>query len=80
MRVNEYQYSIPVSQADESVRSAFIRKTYNHLAVAILAFAGLEYLLLNSPVAPAMARAMTGGFSWLIVLGAFMFVSWIADK
>lgn len=76
----EYQYSTPVAQAEENVRSTFIRKTYQHLALAILAFVGLEFLLLKSPIAPAMAGMMTGGFSWLIVLGAFMGVSFIADK
>ncbi len=76
----DYNYATPVARADENARAVFIRKTYQHLALAILAFVGIEYVLLNSPLAPAMARAMTGGFSWLIVLGAFMGVSYIANK
>lgn len=73
-------YSVPVSQAEDNVRTAFIRKTYLHLAFAILAFATIEYFLINSPIAPVMAKYMTSGMSWLLVLGAFMVVSYIADK
>ncbi|MCP4691657.1 MAG: permease [Desulfobacterales bacterium] len=76
----DYNYATPVSRAGESARSVFIRKTYQHLAVAILAFVGIEYVLINSPLAPAMARMMTSGYSWLIVLAAFMGVSYIANK
>lgn len=76
----DYNYATPVARAGENARAVFIRKTYQHLAVAILAFIGIEYVLINSPLAPAMARMMTGGYSWLIVLAAFMGVSYIANK
>lgn len=75
-----HSYSGSVAEADESVRADFIRKTYHHLAFAILAFAGLEYMLLNSSIAPALTKMMVGGYRWLIVLAAFMGVSWIADR
>jgi FtsH-binding integral membrane protein len=52
-----------------------------HLAGAILAFAALEAVFLNSAIAPAMMNLMVGGkFSWLIVLGLFMGVSWLAES
>ncbi len=76
----DYNYATPVARAGESARAVFIRKTYQHLAVAILAFIAVEYALITSPLAPAMARMMTGGYSWLIVLAAFMGVSYIANK
>lgn len=61
-------------------RASFIRKTYLHLAVAILAFAGLEAYLFASGIANTIASTMLGGqFSWLIVLGAFMGVSFLAS-
>jgi FtsH-binding integral membrane protein len=61
-------------------RADFIRKTYAHLLGAILAFAVIATVLLNT-VAPQLVPLMLGGqYSWLIVLGAFMFVSWIADR
>ena len=73
-------YTQPVASAQENVRAEFIRKTYQHLAFAVLGFIALEYVLLHSPVAPAMATMMTGGYAWLIVLAAFMGVSVLADR
>jgi FtsH-binding integral membrane protein len=59
-------------------RAAFISRTYNHLFGAIVAFAGIEFALFSSGVAETLARAMMGT-SWLLVLGAFMVVSWAAS-
>lgn len=76
-------YSNPyLSVADSAPieRGLFIRRTYMHLAGAILLFIALEAVLLNSPIAKPMINLMVGGqFSWLIVLGAFMAVSWLAQ-
>ena len=70
-----------VSSEQQNVRAEFIKKTYLHLGFAILAFIAVEALLLNSPLAPAMLKMLsTGRFSWFIVLGGFMFVSYFADK
>jgi len=68
-------------QASPEARAAFIRRTYQHLAMAILAFMGLEFIIFKTGMAEAMTRTMLGGkFSWLVVLGAFMIVSWVAEK
>ncbi len=66
--------------AEASERALFIRRTYLHLAGAILAFVVLETILLNTPGIENLVYMMTGGMGWLVVLGAFMGVSWIADK
>ncbi len=69
-----------VAHAGAHTRAAFIRKTYGHLAGAILAFTGVEFLLLHSPLAAKIVSAMTvDRLSWIIILGLFMGVSWIAD-
>lgn len=61
-------------------RSAFIRNTYLHLAMAILAFVGIEALLFSTGAAYAIARTMLGGKgSWLIVMLSFMGISWLAN-
>jgi FtsH-binding integral membrane protein len=73
-------YSRPVSYADATVRTEFIRRTYNHLAGAVLAFLLVETLLLQWSGAKTLMRAMVGGYSWLIVLAAFMGVAWLAEK
>ncbi len=68
-----------MAAADE--RSAFITKTYLHLAGAIGLFVALEAVLLNMPGVEDLVRLMIGGrFSWLIVLGAFMLVSYVAER
>ncbi len=59
-------------------RASFIRKTYLHLAAAILAFIGLEVYLFSSGIAQTIASAMFG-FSWFIVLALFMGVSFLAN-
>lgn len=90
-QVNPYQYDpsgegqfggdVAAAFAEESARATFIRKTYLHLAVAILAFVGVEALLFGlvpKQTMEAMIVKMTGGYGWLLVLGAFMVVSWVA--
>ncbi len=65
--------------ADE--RSRFITRTYTHLAGAIGAFIALEAVLLQLPGIDQVVATMFGGrFSWLMVLVAFMVVSWLAEK
>ncbi|HEY5937836.1 MAG TPA: Bax inhibitor-1 family protein, partial [Kofleriaceae bacterium] len=68
-----------------SERLRFVRRTYLHLFMAILAFAGLEYLLVTNDFLvetisiPFTKFALGGRWNWAIVLGVFMVVSWIAD-
>ncbi len=65
--------------ARTSERASFIARTYNHLLGAVLLFTLLEVYYFQSGLAETMARAMLGT-SWLLVLGAFMVVSWIASR
>ena len=80
--MKEQTFSLSDSAANSlpAERAAFIRRTYSHLAVALLLFTGLEYYLVNAPFAAKLATSMTGGMGWLIVLGLFMGVSYIANK
>ena len=79
---NAYQNPYVVAADSSTVeRSEFLRRTYMHLAGAILAFVGLEAVFLNSPIAPLMTNLMVGTqYSWLLVLGLFMGASWLAQK
>lgn len=75
-----YSENYPVrSMADAapSTRAQFIRRTYAHLAVAILAFIGLEYLFLQSETI-VTAAIKVANTSWLLVLGGFMILGWVA--
>ena len=78
--MNAQTYARPVAYAGASVRADFIRRTYNHLAVAVLGFIAVEALLQQWSGAEVLVRSMRGGYSWLIVLAAFMGVSWLAEK
>ena len=67
--------------AEDSERIGFIRRTYAHLTGAILALIALETVLFATVPAntmEAMVEKMLGGWGWLLVLGAFMAVSWVA--
>lgn len=69
-------------RAGASERGAFIAKTYLHLLGAVIALIGLEAVLLNMPFAGSLAEMMAfglNGYAWLLVLGAFMGVSYIAN-
>lgn len=68
------------AEAEADERAAFIAKTYAHLAVAIAAFIALTAGLLQLPGIGNVAATMVNGYNWLLVLGAFMVVSWIADR
>ena len=75
-------YTIPyvVAEAPAEERAAFIRRTYFHLAMAILAFVGLEVALFQSGAVEPIMRTLLGTkYSWLIVLACFIGVSWLAE-
>lgn len=68
------------AQADTETRAGFIVQTYLHLGGAILAFMAIEAVLLNLPGIENLVGLMIGNqISWLIVLGAFIGVSYLAE-
>ena len=82
-----YEMSHPLAiDTSRSERAAFIRRTYAHLAGAILAFVALETVIFGV-VRPMMGATFDQGlfemfqsrFSWLIVMVAFMGVSYLAN-
>jgi FtsH-binding integral membrane protein len=77
-----YDYSV-AARAASSDRATFIRRTYAHLAGAILAFMGIEVLLFQvlgeAGQMKVLQLLMINRFSWLAVLFAFMGASWLAQ-
>lgn len=71
-----------VAEAAPVERAAFIRRTYTLLAVAILAFIGVEAVFFATPIADLVASVIFSGgvFGWLLVLGLFMGVSYLANR
>jgi FtsH-binding integral membrane protein len=59
-------------------RAAFISRTYAHVALSILGFAIIESYLFSSGLAQEIAPRMLG-VNWLLILGAFMVVGWLAS-
>jgi len=58
-------------------RRKFLNKTYHHLLGAIILFVLIEVALFKSGYAYPIAQAFLST-SWLLVLGGFMVVSWMA--
>jgi FtsH-binding integral membrane protein len=75
--MGSYSQSAPVIELDENSRGRFVARAYNHLFGAILAFVLLEVVLFKTGMAESIAQVLLGG-SWLLVLGGFVVVSWIA--
>ncbi len=82
--MNEYATSFGNSAADAlpEQRARFIRNTYMLLAAAILAFVVIEGLLWVSGAAIEILSVLTmgGSMGWLLVLAAFMGVSFLANR
>ncbi len=76
---NPMPRTLPVSALSVGARATFINRTYQHLLGAIVGFAAVEVLLFTSGLAVPIANTMLSG-SWLLVLGAFMIVSWFASR
>jgi FtsH-binding integral membrane protein len=80
--MNEFAqpFENPASEALPEQRAQFIRKTYMLLAAAVLAFIVIESFLFVSGAAEVISTVVFrgGAIGWLLVLGLFMFVSWIA--
>jgi uncharacterized protein len=75
--------AIPAAFAEESERTAFIRRTYLHLLGALAVFSGiLTAVFALTP--PAVLDATIGSilmsrFGWLIVIGMLIGTNWLAE-
>lgn len=63
-------------------RAAFLQKTYLHLLGAILAFAAIDAFIITAfhDQLLAIVPKLMGGITWLLLLGGFMLVSYVADR
>ena len=69
-----------VAYSTDSERAIFYRKTYTHVALALLAFILVETALLRW-VPEELILAMFGGkFIWLFIIGGFWLGSMLANK
>ena len=77
--MEEIQQSLPVSTLTEERRVAFYRKTYTHLAMAVLIFIIVEWLFFQMEPVMKFALSLTQGWTWLLLLGGFMLVTNYAE-
>jgi len=69
----------PVASLEADARAAFLARVYQHLAAAIVAFVAFEVLLFSTGLAERIYDLVSGSSgAWLLVLGGFMVVSWLA--
>lgn len=68
------------SETTSDVRADFLKKTYLHLFGAIVVFVGLTAAIQSMPGVESMVGWMSTGWNWLFVLGAFMGVSYLAER
>lgn len=72
-------YSQP--KAVVNTRARFIMRTYNHLFGALALFTAIEIFLFMSGLADSIAASLLStGRGWLLVLGGFMLVGWLASR
>jgi FtsH-binding integral membrane protein len=77
--IESYSQPVAVTELDSQARGAFVSRTYAHLFGAISAFILIEMFLFKTGLAPMIAQALLG-VSWLLVLGGFVVVSWLASR
>ena len=71
----------PVASLEADVRGAFLVKVYQHLVAAVVAFVAFETLLFMTGAAEAIYDLIsTTSAAWLVVLGGFMVVNWLATN
>lgn len=68
-----------VSTLSDERRVVFYKKTYTHVALAVLLFIVAEYLFFQSPMIVNFALSLIGGWSWLLLLGGFMLITNYAE-
>ena len=80
--VNPYRtWGTMAADAEVDERAQFIRKTYLHLAGAVAAFVAIEAVLLSLPGIGDVVSMIAGSrYGWLVVLGGFMLVSYVANS
>lgn len=72
----------PVALLDESSRTAFIVRVYQHVGLALAAFIVFEMALFRTGIAERMYDFFLGGggATWLLLLGGVAIMNWFAAQ
>ncbi len=71
--------TVPVGLQSAEVRTAFMGRVYARLVAGVAAFVLIELYLFTSGLAVAITEFVFST-SWLLILGGFMVVSWLANS
>ena len=71
--------TVPVGLQSAEVRTAFMGRVYARLVAGVAAFVLIELYLFTSGLAVASTEFVFST-SWLLILGGFMVVSWLANS
>ncbi len=69
-----------VAHSTEVEKADFYKKTYLHVALSILAFIGVETVLLKTVPVEVIAMMFQGRLTWLLIIGVFWLASILASK
>lgn len=69
-----------VAHSSEVEKASFYKKTYLHVALSILAFIGVETILLKTVPAELIAMMFGQRYIWLLIIGVFWLASVLASK
>ena len=69
-----------VAMSTEEQKASFYRKTYIHVALAILAFIFVETALLMVVPAELIMGMVSQKYVWLLIIGGFWLASMLAEK
>lgn len=72
--------NVLVSNASNIEKGAFYKKTYQHVAIAILAFMLLETILIKIVPPEAIVWMLSGKFIWLFIIGLFWLGSTLSNN
>ena len=78
--MEEFQQVVPVSQLTDEKRVAFYKKTYTHLAMAVLLFVIVEWIFFQIEPVVQFAFSLTQGWRWMLMLGGFMLATSYAER
>ncbi|WP_431609390.1 Bax inhibitor-1/YccA family protein [Chryseobacterium sp. 'Rf worker isolate 10'] len=69
-----------VAHSSDVEKADFYKKTYLHVALSILAFIGVETILLKTVPAELIAMMFAQRYIWLLIIGVFWLASVLASK
>lgn len=72
--------NILVANASDIEKAGFYKKTYKHLALAVLAFILVETIMINVIPVEVIAWMLGGRFIWLFIIGLFWLGTTMSNK